>query len=205
MSHFDKTRLGYDNNLKRTSSSEVKTKVSVKGDEGRSRKCNEKLQKHNISSWNRRSEFRKVETPRRSLSIRYENIFLGDCYACRNFGHKAIHCKAYARNDYMRNINNYGYLKDNYANNRSGDVQGIVNINQNPFNPLIDQNIVCKKCNNLGHKACNCRDMEEDAPTIKKEKPTTIWEKKENSSKQDYRLALIAENKEDEWFIDSGC
>ena len=61
-SPFDKTRLGYDNDLKTSSSSEVKTKLSVRGDEGRSRKCNEELQEHNISSWNRRSEFRKVET-----------------------------------------------------------------------------------------------------------------------------------------------
>ena len=98
-SPFDKTGLGYDNSLKTTSSTEVNTKLSAKGDEGKSTKCNEELQEHNIASWNRRSEFRKVETPRRSLSIRYENIFLSHCYACRNFGHKAIHCKAYARNN----------------------------------------------------------------------------------------------------------
>ena len=47
--------------------------------------------------------------------------------------------------------------------------------------------------------------MEAYSPIIKKEKPTTIWEKKDNSSKEDYRLALIVENKEDEWYIDSGC
>ena len=202
-SPFDKTRLGYYNSLKETSSSEVKAKLSVKGDEGRSRKCNEELKKYNISNWNRRFEFRKVEMPRRPLSTRYENIFLGDYYACRNFGHKAIHCKSYARNDYMRNIFNYGYPKENHANNRYGNAQGIVNRNYNPFNPLMDQKIVCYKCNNLGHKAHNCKDMVEDAPIIKKEKPTTICEKKENSSKEDYRLALIVENKEDEWYIDS--
>ena len=67
----------------------------------------------------------------------------------------------------------------------------------------MDQNIVCYKCNNIGHKARNCRDMKEDAPK-KKGKPTTVWEKKENSSKEDCRLALIVEDKEDEWYIDSG-
>ena len=45
--------------------------------------------------------------------------------------------------------------------------------------------------------------MKEDAPIIKKEKPSTLWENKENSSKEDYRLALIVEDKEDEWYIDS--
>ena len=42
-SPFDNTGLGYDNNLKTASSTEVKTKLSTKGDEGRSRKCNEEL------------------------------------------------------------------------------------------------------------------------------------------------------------------
>ena len=111
ISPFDKIWLGYENSLKTTSSSEVKTKLSVKGDKWISRNCNEELQEHNISSWNRRSEFRKIERPRKSPLIRYGNIFVGHCYACRNFGHKEIHCKAYARNNYMRNINDYGYPK----------------------------------------------------------------------------------------------
>jgi hypothetical protein len=44
--------------------------------------------------------------------------------------------------------------------------------------------------------------MKEDAPIIK---PTTIWKRKENPNKEDCRLALLAENKEDEWYIDNGC
>ena len=40
----DKTGLGYDSILKTTSSVEVKTKLSVKENEGRSRNSNEKLQ-----------------------------------------------------------------------------------------------------------------------------------------------------------------
>ena len=104
----------------------------------------------------------------------------------------------------MSKINDYGYAKDNHVNNRSENAQGIVNIDYNPFAPLMDQNIVCYKYNNIGHKAHNCRDMKENAPIIKKEKPTTIWERKENSRKEDCRLALIVEDKEDEWYIDSG-
>jgi hypothetical protein len=90
--------------LNTTSSTKEKTQLSTKGDEGRSRKCNEELEEHNISNWNRKYEFKKIERPRRSPSIRYENIFLGHSYACRNFGHKTIYCKAYARNNYMRNV-----------------------------------------------------------------------------------------------------
>lgn len=40
---------------------------------------------------------------------------------------------------------------------------------------------------------------------INEENPTTIWENKHTSSKEDCKLALIAENKEDEWYIDNGC
>ena len=69
---------------------------------------------------------------------------------------------------------------------------------------LMDHNIVCYKCNNIGHKAQNCRNMEENDFIINEENPTTIWEKKQNSSKEDFKLALIAENKEDEWYIDNG-
>ena len=88
-----------------------------------------------------------------------ENISLGHCYACRNFGHKAIHCKAYVRNNYMRSINDYVYPKDNHVNNRSGNTQGIVSKNDNLFDPLMYQNIICYKCNNIGHTRRYCRDM----------------------------------------------
>ena len=75
----------------------------------------------------------------------------------------------------MRNINDYGYPNDNHANDRSA--QGIANKNYNPFSPLMDQNIVCYKCNNIGHKAQNCRNMEENDSIINEENPTIIWEK----------------------------
>ena len=104
----------------------------------------------------------------------------------------------------MRNINDYGYPKDNHVNNRSRNAQGIVNKNYNPFNPLMEQKIVCYKCNNIGHKEQNCRNMEENASIIKEESPTTIWVKKQSSSNEDCKLEPIAENKEDEWYIDSG-
>jgi hypothetical protein len=38
----------------------------------------------------------------RSSTPRYQTIFFGLCYACNNFGHKAINCKAN-----WRNINNF--------------------------------------------------------------------------------------------------
>ena len=47
--------------------------------------------------------------------------------------------------------------------------------------------------------------MEEDASIIKKQKPTKLWEKKDNSSTEDCRLALIDVNEEDVWYMDSEC
>ena len=203
ISSLDNTGLGYDSSLKTTSSTKEKTQLPTKGDEGKSTKSIEELQEDNISSWNRRYKFRKNERPRKSPFVRYENIFLGHCYACRNFGHKAFDYKAYARNNYMRNINDYGYPKDNHANDRSA--QGISNKNYISFIPLMDQNIVCYKCNEIGHKARNCRNVEENDSIINKENPTTTWKKEQTSNKEECKLALIVKNKEDEWYIDSGC
>jgi hypothetical protein len=92
----DKTRLGYNNSLK-TKDIDKKDKK----DEGNYRNYantlrsginNQKgVEEHDK---NRRSKFRRGETPRRSFPTRYENIFLGHFYTCKNFGHKEIHYKS---------------------------------------------------------------------------------------------------------------
>jgi hypothetical protein len=66
----------------------------------------------------------------------------------------------------------------------------------------MDKNIVCYKCNYLGHKARDCRYMNEDVPML-----TTIWRRKEITNNEDCRIALTAEEhkEEDEWYIDNGC
>jgi hypothetical protein len=102
---------------------------------------------------NIRSQFRRHETPRILLPIKYENIFLGNFYTRINFGHKAIHYKSNARNNYVRNTNDYGYPRNNHVKSRYGNAYGYANINYNPFDPLMDQNIICYKCHNIGHKA----------------------------------------------------
>lgn len=63
----------------------------------------------------------------------------------------------------------------------------------------MNRNIVCYKCNNLGHKARDFRI--ENAPIIKTENPTMKWESKKNEG---CNIALITEDKEDEWYIESG-
>jgi hypothetical protein len=63
----------------------------------------------------------------------------------------------------------------NDANSRYGNVFGFVKTHYNPFDPLMDQNFVCYKYNNLGHKARDCKYMKEDSPM-----PTTIWSRKDS-------------------------
>jgi hypothetical protein len=139
-------------------------------------------------------EPRWTTSQRRSLTPRYQNFFLGHCYTCKNFGHKAINCRINERNKYTRNMNG--------VNRRYGNNRGFVNISYNSFYPLMDKNIVCYKCNYLGHKARDCRYMNEDVPM-----PTTVWRRKEIPNNEDCRIALTAEEckEEDEWYIDSGC
>jgi hypothetical protein len=73
----------------------------------------------------------------KSLTPRYQNFFVGHCYTCGNFGHKEINCRINERNNYGRYMNG--------ANSRYGNVCRPVNKNYNPFDPLMDQNIVCYK------------------------------------------------------------
>ena len=47
--------------------------------------------------------------------------------------------------------------------------------------------------------------MKENNSIINEENPTTIWEKEYTLRKEDCKLVLISENKEDKWYIDSGC
>jgi hypothetical protein len=50
-------------------------------------------------------EPRWTTSQRSPLTPRYQNLFLGHCYTCKNFGHKAIICRINERNKYARNMN----------------------------------------------------------------------------------------------------
>jgi hypothetical protein len=197
----DKTGLGYNDSLKTT-----KQEKEVENDETNTP---EQVEQQDI-----RLEFRRNETSRRSSPIRYEsnhyegnyrridreprwttpqrrslipmyqNFYLGHCYTCGNFGHKAINCR-------INEMNNYAsYL--NGENSRYGNVCRPVNRNYNPFEPLMDENIVCYKCNNLGHKAQYCREMKEDNCMSNVCIPTTTWKRKEIPQNENCQIAFVA-------------
>jgi hypothetical protein len=89
----------------------------------------------------------------------------------------------------------------NGVNRIYGNNCGFVNKIYNSFSPLMDKNIVCYKCNYVGHKAQDCRYMNEDVPM-----PTTVWRRKEIPKNEDFRITLTTEEckEEDEWNIDNG-
>ena len=59
------------------------------------------------------------------LLLGYQNFFLGHCYTCKKFGHKAINCRINERNKYARNMNG--------VNRRYGNNRGFVNKIYNSF------------------------------------------------------------------------
>jgi hypothetical protein len=211
----DKTGLGYNESLKTT-----KQEKEVENDETNTP---EKVEQQGRKLEFRRNETSRISSPiryesnhyegnykridrepkwttpqRRSLTTMYQNFFLGHCYTCENFGHKAINCRINERNNYASYMNG--------ENSRYEKFCRPFNQNYNPFDPLMDQNIVCYKCNNLGHKARDCKEMKEDNHMPNVYIPTTTWKRKEIPHNENYRIVIVAKEfkEEDEWFIESG-
>ena len=63
------------------------------------------------SSTTHNNDLRRHAPARRPPIPRYQSIFLGLCYACNNYGHKAIDCRSYAQN---RNT----WRRNSYENSR---------------------------------------------------------------------------------------
>jgi hypothetical protein len=134
------------------------------------------------------NEFIIVVPPERPLTNQYQNIYLGYCFSCNNFGHKAIYCRAYARIYHVRDINRGSYKtsKDEYLGNKTKNSHGFTNINYNSFVPLLDTE--CYKYNNYEHISHECRrntikspkqNREGDVLTKHREEYTRVWKRKQ--------------------------
>jgi hypothetical protein len=77
----------------------------------------------------------------------YQTIFLRSRYCCNNFGHKAINCKAYAKNKRKYE----GHPRINHLRKP----HEAYNKNYNNFGSLKDK-VECYKCNNCRHMAKDC-------------------------------------------------
>jgi len=61
------------------------------------------LVKKEAKSSNEQGSKIDVEPPKKFSKIRYPYIFHGYCFACSNFRHKAMMCRAYGRHPYKTN------------------------------------------------------------------------------------------------------
>ena len=75
------------------------------------------------------------------MTNRHQHIFLGNCYSCNDFCHKALKCRA------------YGKVYE-YKNDTSSKPKGR---NHNWFVPIQRYDIECYKCNNFGHMDRECK------------------------------------------------
>ena len=97
--------------------------------------------------------------PRRPLLRRYQQIFLGHCYSYNSFGHKALDCKAYQKNN-----QHYSYNNSNHGDNPRSK-------SYNSFPPLQKYDVECHKCNNYGniarfYRSDGIRNKKDGTPTI---------------------------------------
>jgi hypothetical protein len=143
--------------------------------------------------------------PRWPHTTRYQNSFLGYCFSCNHFGHKEIDCRVYTRNNnvWNKNISTYGFSNRNY----------------NSFSPLFDYNVVCYKCNKYGHITRFCRsglvetyreNKEEDTLSKQNKETMGFWRRKKEQEKEKEESILLqtvfhAQNKQNRWYVNSGC
>ena len=86
--------------------------------------------------------FKRVTPFRRYSTPAYQTMFFGLCYACNNFGHKAMSCKAN-----NRKINNFESHTQKGYPRRPSETQ---RISYNMFESL-STGVECYKCNKFGH------------------------------------------------------
>ena len=101
------------------------------------------------------NDLRRHAPSRRPPISRYQSFFSGLCYACNNYGHKAIDYRTYARyiSEWERNRyeNSKHQTEENYIK-KSHLASGR---NYNRFGAL-NYDIECYRCHNFGHIAKNC-------------------------------------------------
>jgi hypothetical protein len=210
ISSSNKSGLGYDQKKSNKGSNSTSQKTdknpksyavslqsSFKKEE---RKIKIDSNQHKSALPSKENEYRKNTTTRRTPPKRYQHLFLGYCFSCNNFGHKALHCRAYGQYNH-KNVQRYGYKNNKNNNNQE-------NKNYNSFSPLQNYNVECHKCNNYGHKSSDCRLPKLPIKTskIQEEKHKKAWKEKQMEEKEtECKVALYAKDKRSQWYVDSGC
>jgi transposase InsO family protein len=219
--HHDKSGLGYNQTEKGSSSKTTKQETypkiyaeTIKGDR-KVYKENYRTLLHREDSDFRINDRQKIDRPqeeegfirvppfRRSSTPRYQTIFFGLCYACNNFGHKVVNCRAN-----NRNINNFESHTQKGYPRRPSETQ---RRSYNMFESLSTE-VECYKCNNFGHMAKDCRmtvpprEPQQNNNSHIHEPQKRTWIRKQNQySNEECTLALQAKKKKHGWYVDSGC
>jgi hypothetical protein len=152
-SHFDKTRLGYNQTEKGSSSktTEQETYVeTIKGDKNIYKEdCRDTCPPRRFIFQNQQltdrpqeeEEFTRAPPFIRSSTPRYQTIFFGLCYARNNFGHIVVNCIAKNKNkNYFESHTQRGYPRRPSETHR---------ISYNKFEYLRSE-VEFYKCNNFG-------------------------------------------------------
>jgi hypothetical protein len=164
--HHDKSRLGYNQTENGSSSKTIEQETypksyaeTIKGgrkvykekyrDTPSPRRFRFQNQRPTETDRPREEEgFIRVPPFRGSSTPRYQTIFFGSFYACNNFGHKAVNCRAN-----NRNIKNFEIHTQKGYPRRLSETQ---RRSYNRFESLSTE-VECYKCNNFGHIAKYCR------------------------------------------------
>jgi hypothetical protein len=218
-SHLDKSGLGYNQTEKgsssKTTEQETNPKIyaeTIKGDrkmykeDYRDTPPPRRFRFQNQQQTDRPQEeegFIRAPSFRRSSTPRYQTIFFGLCYACNNFGHKVVNCRA----NNMNNNNFESHTQRGYSR-RPSETQ---RRSYNRFESLSTE-VECYKCNNFGHVAKNCRmtvppkEPQQNNNSHRQEPQKMTWIRKQDQySNEECTVALQAKQKKHGWYVDSGC
>jgi hypothetical protein len=215
-SYLDKSGLGYNQTEKGSSSKTTEQETNPKS-YAETIKGDKKIYKEDYRDTPPPRRFRfqnqqQIDRPQeeegftrappfiRSSTTKYQTIFFGLCYACNNFGHKAVNCRANNRNNnYFESHTQRGYSR------RPSETQ---RRSYNRFESLSTE-VECYKCNNFGHMAKNCRmtvPPKEPQQSHKQESQKMTWIiKQDQYSNEECTVALQVKQKKCGWYVDSGC
>ena len=141
---------------------------------------------------------------------RYHNFFLGLCYACNNYGHKAIDCRSYATDRNAWSRNSYENTQCQSKSNVVGNPTAASGSTYNRFGEL-NYEIECYRCHNFGHIARNCRNRftgssSQPREDMKVREQQTNWKRKQEDLQiEECGIALTTQNSRSHWCVDSGC
>ena len=153
---------------------------------------------------------REQTLSRRPPVPRYQTFFSGLCYACNNYGHKAIDCRTCIIYGYNWGRNRYESPKYQEEMNYNRRSQMGPNINYNRFEAL-DYDIECYRCHNFGHIARNCGSkitgpQDQFRENRQASMHQTNWRGRQEASRTEgCKLSLTIQNSRDHWCVDSGC